>query len=292
MFMGNELRSDRIESAADDVIGENAGVRTAAEVTSESEARPESRSPDSQAARAKGLGQLLSLPVFAELIGGFGASVGTTLLVTKVADSVLSSQTRSFDHKVLDRARTTRHTHKKLTDPAMTALSAAGEPHTLYPLAALTAAWLVTQEQADDAALVMLAVGGSAGLQKVLKRIVHRPRPYWKLPFPRSRVSGSSFPSSHATMTLATYGTMAYFLSRKRADVPESTEAKEEPKQVTTRRRIAARIWAPVLLLCGLIGWSRVYQGVHNPSDVLGGWLAGGIWMLACTTVITRSEGK
>jgi len=286
--MMNELRSDRIE-AADDVIGANTGVSTAAEVEGESEAWQNGHRPDGRAARAKGLGQLVSLPVFAELIGGFGASVGATILATRVADGVLSHQTKTFDHTILDKARATRHTHKKLTDPAMTALSAAGEPRALYPLAALTAAWLVTQEQADDAVLVMLAVGGSAGLQKVLKRMVHRPRPYWKLPFPRSRVSGSSFPSSHATMTLATYGAMAFFLSRKRVAPPEGTEGKEEPKRVTTRRRIAARIWAPVLLFCGLVGWSRVYQGVHNPSDVLGGWLAGGIWMLTCSAVATRS---
>jgi undecaprenyl-diphosphatase len=271
--MIHELRNDKIEET------DNAGVSTTAD--------PEiGASP-----HAKGLGRLMSMPVLAELIGGFGASIGTTLLATKIADSVLSPQTRSFDHMVLDRARMTRHTHRKLTNPAMTALSAAGEPRALYPVAALAAAWLVTQEQADDAVLVMLGVAGSAGLQKVLKHIVHRPRPYWKLPFPRSHVSGSSFPSSHATMSLATYGTMAYFLSRKRVDVREGTEGKEEPKRVTTRRRIAARIWAPVLLFCGLIGWSRVYQGVHNPTDVLGGWLAGGIWLVACTAV-TRSEAK
>jgi undecaprenyl-diphosphatase len=229
------------------------------------------------------------MPVFAELVGGFGASIGVTILATKMADGVLSHQTRSFDHKVLDKARVTRHTHRKLTDPAMTVLSAAGEPRALYPVAALTAAWLVTQEQADDAVLVMLGVAGGAGLQTLLKRIVHRPRPFWKLPLPRSRVSGSSFPSSHATMSLATYGTMAYLLSRKRVAAPEGTEGKEAPKRVTTRHRIAARVWAPVLLFCGLVGWSRVYQGVHNPSDVLGGWLAGGIWMLTCNAVAARS---
>lgn len=270
--MIHELRNDKIEET------DNAGVSTTAD--------PEiGASP-----HAKGLGRLISMPVLAELIGGFGASIGTTLLATRLADGVLSPQTRSFDHTVLDKARKTRHTHRKLTNPAMTALSAAGEPRALYPVAALAAAWLVTQEQADDAVLVMLGVAGSAGLQKVLKRIVHRPRPYWKLPFPRSHVSGSSFPSSHATMSLATYGTMAYFLSRKHVAVPEGTE-QEESNRVTTRRRIAARIWAPVLLFCGLIGWSRVYQGVHNPTDVLGGWLAGGIWLVACTAV-TRSEAK
>jgi len=295
--MVNELKGVKIEGLDGTMIDDNAGVITTANMDDGTEAHQGSSDLEPRAAReasrrARGLKQFLSMPVLAGLVGGFGASIGATVLATKVADSVLSHQTRTFDHTVLDRARSTRHTHKKLTDPAMTVLSAAGEPRALYPLAALTATWLVTQERADDAASVMLSVAGSASLQKVLKRIVQRPRPFWKLPFPRSRASGSSFPSSHALMSVATYGTIAFLLSRKRVAAPERAEEKEEPKRDIARRRIAMRIWAPVLLFCGLVGWSRVYQGVHNPSDVLGGWLAGGIWMLTCSAVATQSQSK
>ena len=142
----------------------------------------------------------------------------------------------------------------------MTALSAAGEPRALYPLAALAAAWLVTQERADDAVLVMLGVAGSAVLQRVLKGMVHRPRPYWK-PIPTFPCVRVQFPSSHATMKLlATYGTMAYFLSRKRVAVPEGTDGKrsrsESPPSQDCRAHLGAR--AAVLRVDG---WSRVYQG-------------------------------
>jgi membrane-associated phospholipid phosphatase len=232
--------------------------------------------------RAGGLQRLVSMRALAVLAAGFGTSLVGTTLVTKVADGVLSHQVRSFDHTILDKARGTRHTHKKLTNPVMTLLSAAGEPRVLYPVAALAAARWVTEERADDAATVALGILGSAGLNQVLKRVVHRPRPIWKLPFPRSSASGSSFPSNHATMSLATYGTIAFLLSRRRVTSPKDSE---QPKQVPARGKIGSRIWVPVLLFCGLIGWSRVYQGVHNPSDVLGGWLAGGIWLLTCSAV-------
>ncbi|MEO8288781.1 MAG: phosphatase PAP2 family protein [Chloroflexota bacterium] len=251
--------------------------------------------------RAKGLSPFFSMPVPAVLASGFGASLIAPVIATKIADSMLSRQTRSFDHSVLDMARGARHHpfRKQPLDAIMTLLSAAGEPIVLYPVSALVAAWWVGEERADDAVTIVLGLIGSAGINEVLKRIVHRPRPIWKLPFPRSGSSGSSFPSNHATMSLATYGTVAYLLTRKRNT--KDTKAKggkgkqneaEATQRLTTNRRAAALIWAPVLLFCGLIGWSRVYQGVHNPSDVLGGWLAGGIWLLTCSTAATWSRSK
>ena len=69
----------------------------------------------------------------------------------------------------------------------------------------------------------------------------------------------------------------------------------EHSKRRNTKRRKAIlrsgaiRTGVP-FLLCALIGWSRVYLGVHNPSDVLGGWLVGGIWLLACTPAKSRRD--
>ena len=146
--MVNELEGVKIEGLDGAMIDDNTGVITTPDPGAVSDARPisdksndlEPRATSDASPRGKGLKQFMSMPVLAELLGGFGASIGVTVLVTKVADSVLSHQTRAFDHTVLDKARTTRHTHKKLTDPAMIVLSAAGEPRALYPLAALTAA--------------------------------------------------------------------------------------------------------------------------------------------------------
>src|SRR5438045_597241 len=50
----------------------------------------------------------------------------------------------------------------------------------------------------------------------------------------------------------------------------------------------AMRTWVPVILLGGLIGYSRVYLGVHHPSDIVVGWIAGSIWLAACMMVIGK----
>ena len=104
-------------------------------------------------------------------------------------------------------------------------------------------------------------------VSKLLKPMVKRPRPRFRIR--RSGASGSSFPSQHIAMSVATYGALALVINRQR-------------RRKKQGRRAALWIWAAVALLCGLIGWSRVYQGVHHPTDVLGGWVAGTIWLVTC----------
>ena len=181
----------------------------------------------------------------------------------------------------------------------MSVLSAAGEPWALYPLTAVLASGFIAKKQPEDAFSLVLGLVGSAGINKVLKQVVHRPRPLWKLPLPRSGASGSSFPSNHAIMSLGTYGMIAFLLQRELTTRPKGTQrhGRQDPQAQEAQRsrdrvarRVSALIWASLMLFCGLIGFSRVYQGVHNPTDVLGGWLAGGIWLFACTRVVAMSN--
>lgn len=67
--------------------------------------------------------------------------------------------------------------------------------------------------------------------------------------------------------TLAAYGTAAYLVSRRGN---------------LTQHRQAALVWIPTLVLCALVGCSRVYLEVHYPTDVIGGWAAGTIWLTTC----------
>src|SRR5205085_5943089 len=95
--------------------------------------------------------------------------------------------------------------------------------------------WLTQKRQADSATLV-LALIGSASLDKLIKVSVKRPRPHFMLH--RSKSSGSSFPSNHSFTSLATYGAIALLITRRRT----------RNIKPANRRKVARRVWAPVLL--------------------------------------------
>jgi undecaprenyl-diphosphatase len=119
------------------------------------------------------------------------------------------------------------------------------------------------------AALLLLAVAGGAALAFVLKLVVERPRP--DLVPHAAAVFTQGFPSAHAMMSAVTYATLGAVL------------AEEHP-----RRRVAANLLVAATLLTVLVGASRVYLGVHWPSDVLAGWSAGIAWASLCWLAARR----
>lgn len=121
-----------------------------------------------------------------------------------------------------------------------------------------------------SALLLWGAVLGARFLNAELKALFGRPRPPadgWKLTVLGREVgfpTSDSFPSGHAVTSVVVFGTLAYLIVRL------------EP---TVRLRRATLAAAAGLIL--LIGLSRVWLGVHYPSDVLAGWLAGLVWATA-----------
>ena len=117
------------------------------------------------------------------------------------------------------------------------------------------------------AALLMLAsVGGGAVLSSVLKLGIDRPRP--DLVAHLVEVSTASFPSGHAMLSAVIYLTLGALLSR-----------------VEAPRRVKIYVLTVAVLLTFLIGLSRIYLGVHWPTDVLAGWCAGSAWAMLCWRV-------
>jgi undecaprenyl-diphosphatase len=119
------------------------------------------------------------------------------------------------------------------------------------------------------AVTVFLAFLSSEGL----KHLYDRPRP--DLVPHGSYVYSSSFPSGHSTLSAATYLTLAMLISSL------------EPNRQT---KILVFVLAVVLILA--IGFSRVYLGVHWPSDVLAGWCLGAAWAFAAWTALLRLGGR
>jgi membrane-associated phospholipid phosphatase len=152
----------------------------------------------------------------------------------------------------------------------------AGSAFLLVPLALVAGALLVHAGLRVQALVVALALGGAMLISDAVKILVSRPRP----PVEHLQsVSGFSFPSGHATQA------SAFWLSLVLA--------------AGTAGGSAGRMWLLAtggLLLAALVGLSRVYLGVHYPSDVIAGILLGGgwaVWVTLCArrlTVARRDE--
>ncbi|HEX5438666.1 MAG TPA: bifunctional DedA family/phosphatase PAP2 family protein, partial [Gemmatimonadaceae bacterium] len=108
----------------------------------------------------------------------------------------------------------------------------------------------------------VMALVGSAVLTGVLKLLVHRPRPAFVPPLAGGAIW--SFPSGHALGAVVAYGMVAYLITRS-----------------VTGRRAHAVIWIASLLLIAAIGASRLYLGIHYFSDIMGGFAAGTVWLVA-----------
>lgn len=141
---------------------------------------------------------------------------------------------------------------------AMLGVTSLGEPWFLIPLGLLLAAVLARRGRRHAAiALAAAAVGGQL-LDQILKAAFHRVRPdaFFGLPQPENY----SFPSGHAMASTCFYGALAAILAAGGA-----------------RKAVCWAVGAAAPLL---IGFSRVYLGVHYPTDVLGGYAAAIVWLM------------
>ncbi|MDP9792779.1 undecaprenyl-diphosphatase [Catenuloplanes nepalensis] len=121
------------------------------------------------------------------------------------------------------------------------------------------------------ALIAALAGGGGALLVTGIKALIARDRPD---PLLRAIVeNGFSFPSGHATTSLVVLGTVAWLVS-----------------MATASHTARATAWVAAGLLAGGIGLSRIYLGVHYPTDVLAGWILGSAW-LATVALADRLPG-
>jgi undecaprenyl-diphosphatase len=121
--------------------------------------------------------------------------------------------------------------------------------------------FLLLQGKTHATVLVVIAVGGGMLLSTGLKQGFDRPRP--DLVPHGVLVHSASFPSGHAMQSAVVYLTLGALLAR-----------------VQPRRRLKAYILTIAVVLTVLVGLSRIYLGVHWPTDVLAGWAAGAAWAL------------
>lgn len=142
-------------------------------------------------------------------------------------------------------------------------ITALGSAVVLIILTLLILGFLWMSGRVRIAALIAVATAGGQGLNLGLKNAFERQRPDTALHL--VEVSSTSFPSGHSMASSIFYLTMGVLLAR-----------------TATRRREKTYFVAAAILVTFLIGFSRVYLGVHYPTDVLAGWSAGTAWALLC----------
>lgn len=208
----------------------------------------------------------LSLTASLVLIGLTGWAFGTV-----VQDVLARESLNPLDRPVLDFF--VRHRERWLTRPAEM-VGALGSSAVLVPLLALAAALFLWRRRTwRPVVLLAGGYGGAVLLWTVVKVLVARHRPAAALA--AGRFTGFSFPSGHATQAVAAWGLLAALAAAATRSWP---------------RKVAA--WTACALVTVLVGTARVYLGAHWPTDVLGGWALGALWLSAFLTLARTLGGR
>jgi len=195
----------------------------------------------------------------------------------EIADEVREGETDSLDRRILLGLRNPAD----LTDPigprwfeeAARDITGLGG-HAILAMVGLAALIYLLMTRKRHAALLLLAsVGGGMLLSAALKLGFERPRP--DLVPHGTRVYTASFPSGHAMLSAVTYLTLGALLAR-----------------VQPQRRLKAFLLGIAVFVTVMVGLSRVYLGVHWPSDVLAGWCGGAAWASLCWFVSLQLQRR
>ncbi|MBW4578023.1 MAG: phosphatase PAP2 family protein [Tildeniella nuda ZEHNDER 1965/U140] len=176
----------------------------------------------------------------------------------EIAEEVLEQETQSIDTRILIAIR---QWHTLPLDRLMLVITNLGNPSVLLVASLLLAAFLLWRKRQAETVTLAIAAIGALGLNIVLKALFARSRPeLWQRTV---EVNFYSFPSGHAMMSVVVFGIIGYLLA---THVP---------------RWRSAIVTVTVLLVCA-IGFSRLYFGVHWPTDIAAGYAAGTVWLVAC----------
>lgn len=164
-------------------------------------------------------------------------------------------------HVDLSAVRDVAAWHTRFLTAASRDVSWAGTVTVIAPLAVLACGWLLGRRRQSGALAVVLAAVGAVALSSLVKVIVDRPRP----PIHHLvNVTSASFPSGHATESSAFYLIAVVVIVW--------------PLEAAVVRWIAVALLLALILA---VSFSRVYLGVHYPTDVAGGLLLGSGWTWA-----------
>jgi undecaprenyl-diphosphatase len=205
------------------------------------------------------------------------AAAAALFAFARLANAVGRGSTRAFDEWLLVALRTPGD----LSDPIgpawveemMRDFTALGSTGVLTLMVLSIAGFLAMTRKSHAALFVLVSVGGGVALGQTMKWAYARPRP--ELVPHGAEVYTASFPSGHSMMAAVVYLTLGALLARTQAD-----------------RAVKTYVLAIAVIVTVLVGTSRVYLGVHWPTDVLAGWALGSVWAMLCWLVMVWLQAR
>ncbi|WP_421739132.1 phosphatase PAP2 family protein [Caulobacter sp.] len=184
-----------------------------------------------------------------------------------IADEVAEGETRAIDLAILDALRQPGRPHE-LVGPdwlhvAAIDITSLGSLAVLSLLILLAFAVLACLRRWSEGLMLLIGAGGGVTISQGLKALFSRERP--DMAYRAVEAVNASFPSGHAMMSAVVFLTLGALAAR-----------------FTDRRRLKALALGAAVFLSLLVGFTRIYLGVHWASDVLAGWCVGAAWAMAC----------
>ncbi len=203
------------------------------------------------------------------LLAGLVVIIGAWMFAA-LAGEVLEGDTLKYDDRILLALRKPGNLAEPIGPVWLLQiardLTAMGGVSVLSIVCAVVAGYLLLRRHYGRLIFTMASVVSGTLIALVFKEVFHRPRP--QIVPHLTDISTASFPSGHSMISSVTYLTLAALLARSSDE---------------WRLKVYFLVVAVVLIV--LIGCSRVFLGVHFPTDVLAGWCAGITWAIACCLV-------
>jgi undecaprenyl-diphosphatase len=203
------------------------------------------------------------------LLTFLGLALGV-LALSWLGSEVLEGDSFALDKAILRGLRSANDTALPIgpawLKSAAIDITALGGVTVLTLITMLVVGFLIADRKRSTALFVAAAVASGALLNSALKGFFFRPRP--ELVPHLVQVSSASFPSGHAMNSAMVYLTLAALLARSQA-----------------RASVRLYLLGTALTLTLLVGATRVYLGVHWPSDVIAGWSIGAMWAILSSLV-------
>ncbi len=201
-----------------------------------------------------------------------GAIISLILLVVFIFLAIKISSIEGgiyFDQRIISLV------HKNI-NPAiknlMVVISFLGSATFYFTIAPFLIWFLAKRKHLIELYGLLISLLGSYGLNEALKVFLGRHRPY---EYFLVQQKGFSFPSGHAMITLSFYAMATYLYLRNR--------------KLDLRKVL---LWTVTVIFIGLMGFSRIYLGVHWPTDIIAGYSAGFIWLYICILGIEIAHKK